>query len=253
MDHDASRGRGERRGASDAPRSRSPGGAARVLGVHAAGAVRRCDRGPRAAPTRRSRRRAEPRSEPCSCSSAAVEAVVSPLAGRFSDRAGRMTPIRAGLIGAAVMAVLLPLPETAVLVGLGDDPHVRRPGRILGPGHGAPVGRRRGRMGWTSPWRSQSPTWPGPSGTCSARVSEAPWPTRPPMRCPTQRWRCCAASRSSGYRSAGAGARRSAPSRSWARARCRSGGTASARACPAATRARRPGRPTRPGCATSRG
>jgi MFS family permease len=51
--------------------------------------------------------------------SAAVEAVVSPIAGRFSDRAGRMAPIRAGLIGAVVMAVLLPLPHTAVLVGLG--------------------------------------------------------------------------------------------------------------------------------------
>jgi MFS family permease len=50
--------------------------------------------------------------------SAAVEAVVSPLAGRFSDRAGRMTPIRAGLVGAAVMAVLLPLPETSVLVAV---------------------------------------------------------------------------------------------------------------------------------------
>jgi MFS family permease len=50
--------------------------------------------------------------------SAAVEAVVSPLAGRFSDRAGRMTPIRAGLVGAAVMGVLLPLPQTAVLVAL---------------------------------------------------------------------------------------------------------------------------------------
>jgi predicted MFS family arabinose efflux permease len=50
--------------------------------------------------------------------SAAVEAVVSPIAGRFSDRAGRMAPIRAGLIGAAIMAVLLPLPRTPVLVGL---------------------------------------------------------------------------------------------------------------------------------------
>ena len=49
---------------------------------------------------------------------AAVEAVVSPIAGRVSDRAGRMTPIRAGLLGAAVMAVVLPLPDTAVLVGL---------------------------------------------------------------------------------------------------------------------------------------
>jgi predicted MFS family arabinose efflux permease len=50
--------------------------------------------------------------------SAAVEAVVSPLAGAFSDRAGRLAPIRTGLIGAMVMAVVLPLPHTAVLVGL---------------------------------------------------------------------------------------------------------------------------------------
>jgi MFS family permease len=49
---------------------------------------------------------------------AAVEAVISPFAGRFSDRAGRLAPIRLGLICAAVMAVLLPLPGTAVLLGL---------------------------------------------------------------------------------------------------------------------------------------
>jgi MFS family permease len=49
---------------------------------------------------------------------AAVEAVVSPIAGRVSDRAGRMTPIRAGLLGAAVMAIALPLPRTPVLVGV---------------------------------------------------------------------------------------------------------------------------------------
>jgi MFS family permease len=49
---------------------------------------------------------------------AAVEAVVSPFAGRVSDRAGRMTPIRAGLTGAVIMALVLPLPRTAVLVGL---------------------------------------------------------------------------------------------------------------------------------------
>jgi predicted MFS family arabinose efflux permease len=48
---------------------------------------------------------------------AAVEAVLSPIAGRFSDRAGRMAPIRVGLIGAMVGAVLLPLPHTIVLVG----------------------------------------------------------------------------------------------------------------------------------------
>jgi MFS family permease len=49
---------------------------------------------------------------------AAVEAVVSPLAGRVSDRRGRLFPIRAGLAGAVVMAVLLPLPGSAVLVGV---------------------------------------------------------------------------------------------------------------------------------------
>jgi MFS family permease len=49
---------------------------------------------------------------------AAVEAVVSPIAGRVSDRTGRLTPIRAGLLGAGVMAIALPLPNTAVLVGL---------------------------------------------------------------------------------------------------------------------------------------
>ncbi len=50
--------------------------------------------------------------------SAAVEAVVSPIAGRFSDRAGRMAPIRLGLTAAIVMAIVLPIPRTAVLVGL---------------------------------------------------------------------------------------------------------------------------------------
>jgi MFS family permease len=48
--------------------------------------------------------------------SAAVEAGVSPLAGRISDRAGRMRPIRMGLASAAVVAVLLPLPSSALLL-----------------------------------------------------------------------------------------------------------------------------------------
>ncbi len=47
---------------------------------------------------------------------AAVEAVLSPLAGRLSDRHGRLTPIRAGLIGAVVMAALLPLPGSVALL-----------------------------------------------------------------------------------------------------------------------------------------
>jgi MFS family permease len=49
---------------------------------------------------------------------AGVEAVLSPLAGRVSDRRGRLFPIRAGLAGAVVMAVLLPLPGTVVVLGV---------------------------------------------------------------------------------------------------------------------------------------
>jgi MFS family permease len=45
---------------------------------------------------------------------AAFEAVVSPAAGRLSDRRGRLAPIRLGLTGAVVMAVLLPLPATVL-------------------------------------------------------------------------------------------------------------------------------------------
>jgi MFS family permease len=47
---------------------------------------------------------------------AGFEALVSPLAGRVSDRRGRLVPIRAGLAGAVVMAVLMPLPGTVLLV-----------------------------------------------------------------------------------------------------------------------------------------
>jgi MFS family permease len=47
---------------------------------------------------------------------AAVEATVSPVAGRLSDRRGRMAPIRVGLAGAAVMAILLPLPSAVLLL-----------------------------------------------------------------------------------------------------------------------------------------
>jgi MFS family permease len=48
-----------------------------------------------------------------------VEATLSPFAGRLSDRRGRFVPIRIGLATAAVMGVVLPLPGTTVLVGLG--------------------------------------------------------------------------------------------------------------------------------------
>ena len=47
---------------------------------------------------------------------AAVEAVLSPLSGRLSDRHGRLAPIRIGLAGAVLMSALLPLPGTVVLM-----------------------------------------------------------------------------------------------------------------------------------------
>jgi MFS family permease len=50
--------------------------------------------------------------------SAALEAVVSPLAGRFSDRRGHLGPLLAGLVGGAVAFALLPWPESAVLLGV---------------------------------------------------------------------------------------------------------------------------------------
>ena len=47
---------------------------------------------------------------------AGVEAVVSPVAGRLSDRRGRLAPIRAGLAAAVVAAILLPLPGFTLLL-----------------------------------------------------------------------------------------------------------------------------------------
>jgi MFS family permease len=50
--------------------------------------------------------------------SAALEAVVSPLAGRFSDKHGHLGPLLGGLIGGAVAFAILPWPESAVLLGV---------------------------------------------------------------------------------------------------------------------------------------
>ena len=43
---------------------------------------------------------------------AGLEAIVSPVAGHFSDRRGRVAPMLAGLVGGAVTFALLPWPET---------------------------------------------------------------------------------------------------------------------------------------------
>ncbi len=50
--------------------------------------------------------------------SALVEGAASPAFGRLSDRRGRIWPIRIGLVAAALMSLVLPLPEVVVLLGL---------------------------------------------------------------------------------------------------------------------------------------
>lgn len=47
---------------------------------------------------------------------AAVEGAVSPIVGRISDRHGRFVPIRLGLVAAALLILLVPLPRTAALL-----------------------------------------------------------------------------------------------------------------------------------------
>lgn len=47
----------------------------------------------------------------------AIEATLSPSIGRLSDRRGRMTPIRAGLLASALVAVTAPLPGSVVVLG----------------------------------------------------------------------------------------------------------------------------------------
>ncbi len=49
---------------------------------------------------------------------AGFEATTSPIVGRLSDRRGRLVPIRAGLVGAAVLLVVIPIPETAAIVAI---------------------------------------------------------------------------------------------------------------------------------------
>jgi MFS family permease len=48
--------------------------------------------------------------------SAALESIVSPLAGRFSDRRGRLAPMLGGLVGGAITFALLPWPADAWLL-----------------------------------------------------------------------------------------------------------------------------------------
>ena len=49
---------------------------------------------------------------------AGFEATLSPIVGRLSDRRGRLVPIRAGLVAAAVLLVLVPIPESELVVAV---------------------------------------------------------------------------------------------------------------------------------------
>jgi MFS family permease len=49
---------------------------------------------------------------------AAIEAFTAPAIGRVSDRRGRMTPVRAGLVVCPIAALILPLPGTVVLLAV---------------------------------------------------------------------------------------------------------------------------------------
>ena len=65
---------------------------------------------------------------------AGIEALISPAAGRLSDRRGRLAPIRAGLAGAVVMAVLLPLPDLVLLLAAALVATVASLGTFWAPG-----------------------------------------------------------------------------------------------------------------------
>jgi MFS family permease len=59
--------------------------------------------------------------------SAALEAIVSPLTGRYADRRGWIGPARAGLLGSAVVALIASVPDTTALlcvVGVAAGPAV---------------------------------------------------------------------------------------------------------------------------------
>ena len=117
---------------------------------------------------------------------AGLESVVSPLAGRFSDRRGRLAPMLAGLVGGAIMFALLPWPNTALVfaivviighagdraaVGAGDGDAVRRRRRV-----GLEQGLAFGLMNLT--WATGQT-----SATSAARGSARPPATRSPTCC----------------------------------------------------------------------
>jgi MFS family permease len=53
----------------------------------------------------------------CFFAAAGLEAIVTPVAGRASDRRGRLVPAMAGMVGGMVMMLLIPWPQSAVVLG----------------------------------------------------------------------------------------------------------------------------------------
>jgi MFS family permease len=49
---------------------------------------------------------------------AGLEAIISPIVGRISDRRGRLVPIHFGLVAGAVLLVTIPIPDSAALVAV---------------------------------------------------------------------------------------------------------------------------------------
>ena len=135
---------------------------------------------------------------------AAIEGVLSPWSGRLSDRHGRLAPIRVGLAGAVVMAVLLPLPGTVVLMAAAMVAAIAAAGRVLGTGHGPPLRRLGGPPARTWPlalaWALGNPGAGDGSGHMPAAVvggpgrlrRRVPWPgpsSLAPLDCRTLPWR----------------------------------------------------------------
>ncbi len=191
---------------------------------------------------------------------AAVEAALSPVAGRASDRQGRLVPIRAGLAGAVVMAVLLPLPGTvlllavAVLLAIGALGVFWAPAMAMLSDASEEVGLEQGLAFALSnlAWAIGHLIGAGGGGALAEATADAvPYALlgagvrRDARRCPRAR---AAARNRPLARGALTGLRRS-----WARAPYRFRGRASTPSGPGATRAHRPDRPLRRAAARSRG
>ena len=89
--------------------------------------------------------------------SAGAEATLSPIVGRFSDRRGRLVPIRFGVTAMVAACVLIPVAEAeAWLLGAAIIVLLALVGGHVGPGDGADLRRRRAGRGWPRASRSAS-------------------------------------------------------------------------------------------------